>query len=118
MAASYRLLLQTAPTLFAAQTRTVGGLSNCMARPRCDSRRQQKQLLTCFPVSIRLRTQKPCARTPSQELTDHLPSSCQLRLMAPAYCEHARTAKASRMQRLLSAASSLMDRAAGAITLN
>ncbi|KIZ07040.1 hypothetical protein MNEG_0911 [Monoraphidium neglectum] len=53
-----------------------------------------------------------------QELTDHLPSSCQLRLMAPAYCEHARTAKASRMQRLLSAASSLMDRAAGAITLN
>lgn len=44
-----------------------------------------------------------------------LPGGCQLRLMAPAYCEHARAGKASRMQRLISAASGLLDRAAGAI---
>ena len=49
-------------------------------------------------------------------LAGQLPGGCQLRLMAPAYCDaHARGGKVSRMQRLISAASGLLDRAAGAI---
>ena len=44
-------------------------------------------------------------------LSERLPAACQLRLMAPAYCEHAGAPRASKIQRLLSAASGLLDRA-------
>jgi hypothetical protein len=48
-------------------------------------------------------------------LSERMTGGCQLRLMAPAYCEHARAAKASKIHRLLSAASDLFDRATGAV---
>jgi hypothetical protein len=48
-------------------------------------------------------------------LSERLAATCQLRLMAPAYCEHAGAGKTSKIQRLLSAASDLFDRATGAI---
>jgi len=48
-------------------------------------------------------------------LSERMAASCQLRLMTPAYCEHPGAPKASKIQRLISAASDLFDRATGAI---
>jgi hypothetical protein len=50
-----------------------------------------------------------------QALSERLAASCQLRLMTPAYCEHPGAPKVSKIQRLISAASDLFDRATGAI---
>jgi hypothetical protein len=47
-------------------------------------------------------------------LSERLAATCQLRLMTPAYCEHPGAPKASKIQRLISAASDLFDRATGA----
>jgi len=40
---------------------------------------------------------------------------CQLRLMSPVYCEHVRAPRVSAIQRLISVASDLIDRATGAM---
>lgn len=46
-------------------------------------------------------------------LSERMAATCQLRLMTPAYCEHPGAPRVSKIQRLLSAASDLFDRATG-----